>query len=159
MKIKLLKSKIHRATVTDTCLDYEGSISIDVDLLKVSNIVPYEKVHVLNVTNGNRLETYAIPSSKKALQKAKWKASDLDLIEANEAFAAQACAVNKEMGWDPEIENVNGGSIAIGHPIGASGTRILTTLLHEMEKRDSKKGLATLCIGGGMGIATCLERK
>ena len=81
------------------------------------------------------------------------------MIEANEAFAAQACAVNKEMGWDPEIVNVNGGSIAIGHPIGASGTRILTTLLHEMEKRDSKKGLATLCIGGGMGIAMCLERK
>ena len=100
-----------------------------------------------------------IPSSKKALEKAKWKASDLDLIEANEAFAAQACAVNKEMGWDPENVNVNGGSIAIGHPIGASGTRILTTLLHEMEKRDSKKGLATLCIGGGMGIAMCLERK
>ena len=99
-----------------------------------------------------------IPSSKKALEKAKWKVSDLDLIEANEAFAAQACAVNKEMGWDPEIVNVNGGSIAIGHPIGASGTRILTTLLYEMEKRDSKKGLATLCIGGGMGIAMCLER-
>ena len=100
-----------------------------------------------------------IPSSKKALKKAKWKASDLNLIEANEALAAQACAVNKEMGWDPEIVNVNGGSIAIGHPIGASGTRILTTLLYEMEKRDSKKGLATLCIGGGMGIAMCLERK
>ena len=100
-----------------------------------------------------------IPSSKKALAKAKWKPKDLDLIEANEAFAAQACAVNKEMGWDPENVNVNGGSIAIGHPIGASGTRILTTLLHEMEKRDSKKGLATLCIGGGMGIAMCLERK
>jgi len=99
-----------------------------------------------------------IPSTKKALEKAKWKVSDLDLIEANEAFAAQACAVNKEMGWDPEIVNVNGGSIAIGHPIGASGTRILTTLLYEMEKRDSKKGLATLCIGGGMGIAMCLER-
>jgi len=100
-----------------------------------------------------------IPASKKALEKAKWKPSDLDLIEANEAFAAQACAVNKEMGWDPNIVNVNGGSIAIGHPIGASGTRILTTLLYEMEKRDSKKGLATLCIGGGMGIAMCLERE
>ena len=100
-----------------------------------------------------------IPASKKALEKAKWKPSDLDLIEANEAFAAQACAVNKEMGWNPEVVNVNGVSIAIGHPIGASGTRILTTLLYEMEKRDSKKGLATLCIGGGMGIAMCLERK
>ena len=100
-----------------------------------------------------------IPASKKALEKAGWKISDLDLIEANEAFAAQVCAVNKEMGWNPENVNVNGGSIAIGHPIGASGTRILTTLLHEMEKRDSKKGLATLCIGGGMGIAMCLERK
>ena len=99
-----------------------------------------------------------IPASKKALNKAKWKPSDLDLIEANEAFAAQACAVNKEMGWDPEKVNVNGGSIAIGHPIGASGTRILNTLLHEMEKRESKKGLATLCIGGGMGIAMCVER-
>ena len=99
-----------------------------------------------------------IPASKKALDKAKWKPSDLDLIEANEAFAAQACAVNKEMGWDPEKVNVNGGSIAIGHPIGASGTRILNTLLHEMEKRESKKGLATLCIGGGMGIAMCVER-
>jgi len=99
-----------------------------------------------------------IPASKKALDKAKWKPSDLDLIEANEAFAAQACAVNKEMGWDPEKVNVNGGSIAIGHPIGASGTRILNTLLHEMEKRESKKGLATLCIGGGMGRAMCVER-
>ena len=99
-----------------------------------------------------------IPASKKALDKAKWKPSDLDLIEANEAFAAQACAVYKEMGWDPEKVNVNGGSIAIGHPIGASGTRILNTLLHEMEKRESKKGLATLCIGGGMGIAMCVER-
>ena len=99
-----------------------------------------------------------IPASKKALDKAKWKPSDLDLIESNEAFAAQACAVNKEMGWDPEKVNVNGGSIAIGHPIGASGTRILNTLLHEMEKRESKKGLATLCIGGGMGIAMCVER-
>ena len=85
-------------------------------------------------------------------------AFDLDLVEANEAFAAQACAVNRELGWDPDRVNVNGGAIALGHPIGASGTRILVTLLHEMQKRDAKKGLATLCIGGGMGIAMCVER-
>jgi acetyl-CoA C-acetyltransferase len=99
-----------------------------------------------------------IPASRKALEKAGWQAQDLDLIEANEAFAAQACAVNKDMGWDLDKVNVNGGAIAIGHPIGASGARVLVTLLHEMGKRDAKKGLATLCIGGGMGIAMCLER-
>jgi len=99
-----------------------------------------------------------IPASRKALEKAGWKVSDLDLIEANEAFAAQACAVNKDMGWDTARVNVNGGAIAIGHPIGASGARVLTTLLFEMGKRDAKKGLATLCIGGGMGIALCVER-
>jgi acetyl-CoA C-acetyltransferase len=102
--------------------------------------------------------TGPIPASRAALQKAGWKASDLDLVEANEAFAAQACAVNKDMGWDPAKVNVNGGAIAIGHPIGASGARILTTLLFEMAKRDAKKGLATLCIGGGMGIALTVER-
>ncbi len=99
-----------------------------------------------------------IHASRKALEKAGWKAADLDLVEANEAFAAQACAVNKDMGWDPANVNVNGGAIAIGHPIGASGARILTTLLHEMKRRDASKGLATLCIGGGMGVAMCLER-
>jgi len=99
-----------------------------------------------------------IPASRKALEKAGWKVSDLDLIEANEAFAAQALAVNKDMGWDLDKVNVNGGAIAIGHPIGASGARILTTLLHEMVRRDAKKGLATLCIGGGMGIALTVER-
>ncbi|MBL6936696.1 MAG: acetyl-CoA C-acetyltransferase [Alphaproteobacteria bacterium] len=99
-----------------------------------------------------------IPASRKALEKAGWKASDLDLVEANEAFAAQACAVNKDMGWDTNKVNVNGGAIAIGHPIGASGARVLVTLLHEMKRRDAKKGLATLCIGGGMGIAMCVER-
>jgi acetyl-CoA C-acetyltransferase len=99
-----------------------------------------------------------IYASRKALDKAGWKAEDLDLVEANEAFAAQACAVNKDMGWDPAIVNVNGGAIAIGHPIGASGARILNTLLFEMKRRDAKKGLATLCIGGGMGVAMCLER-
>ena len=92
------------------------------------------------------------------MQKAGWKAADLDLIEANEAFAAQAIAVNKDMGWDTAKVNVNGGAIAFGHPIGASGARVLVTLLHEMGKRDAKKGLATLCIGGGMGVAMCLER-
>ena len=97
-------------------------------------------------------------ASRKALDKAGWSASDLDLVEANEAFAAQACAVNKDMGWDPSIVNVNGGAIAIGHPIGASGARILNTLLFEMKRREAKRGLATLCIGGGMGVAMCLER-
>jgi acetyl-CoA C-acetyltransferase len=99
-----------------------------------------------------------IPASRKALEKAGWSAADLDLVEANEAFAAQACAVNKELGWDPAKVNVNGGAIAIGHPIGASGARVLTTLLFEMGRRDAKKGLATLCIGGGMGVAMCVER-
>ena len=99
-----------------------------------------------------------IPASRAALQKAGWKIEDLDLVEANEAFAAQACAVNKDLGWNTGKVNVNGGAIAIGHPIGASGARVLVTLLHEMEKRNAKKGLATLCIGGGMGIAMCLER-
>ena len=102
--------------------------------------------------------TGPIPASRAALKKAGWKPSDLDLIEANEAFAAQASAVNKELGWDVSKVNVNGGAIAIGHPIGASGARVLVTLLHEMQKRDAKKGLATLCIGGGMGIAMCVER-
>lgn len=99
-----------------------------------------------------------IPASRKALEKAGWKVKDLELIEANEAFAAQALAVNKDMGWDPAIVNVNGGAIALGHPIGASGARVFTTLLYEMERRGVKKGLATLCIGGGMGIAMCVER-
>ncbi|WP_281984310.1 acetyl-CoA C-acetyltransferase [Thalassorhabdomicrobium marinisediminis] len=97
-------------------------------------------------------------ASRKALEKAGWTVDDLDLVEANEAFAAQACAVNKDMGWDPAIVNVNGGAIAIGHPIGASGCRVLNTLLYEMKRRDAKKGLATLCIGGGMGVALCVER-
>ncbi|WP_422373482.1 acetyl-CoA C-acetyltransferase [Hoeflea sp.] len=102
--------------------------------------------------------TGPIPASRKALEKAGWSVGDLDLVEANEAFAAQACAVNKDMGWDPAIVNVNGGAIAIGHPVGASGARILNTLLFEMARRDAKKGLATLCIGGGMGVALCVER-
>ena len=102
--------------------------------------------------------TGPIPASKKALEKAGWTHKDLDLVEANEAFAAQACAVNKGLGWDVEKVNVNGGAIAIGHPIGASGARVLTTLLYEMKRRDAKKGLATLCIGGGMGIAMCVAR-
>ena len=102
--------------------------------------------------------TGPIPASKKALEKAGWTVNDLDLVEANEAFAAQAISVNKELGWDTSKVNVNGGAIAIGHPVGASGARVLTTLLYEMQKRDAKKGLATLCIGGGMGIALCVER-
>ena len=100
-----------------------------------------------------------IPASQAALKKAGWKAADLDLIEANEAFAAQACAVNSSMGWDTARVNVNGGAIALGHPIGASGTRVAVTLMHEMQRRDVQKGLVTLCIGGGMGIAMCLQRK
>jgi acetyl-CoA C-acetyltransferase len=99
-----------------------------------------------------------VHASRKALQKAGWTVADLDLVEANEAFAAQACAVNKDMGWDPAIVNVNGGAIAIGHPIGASGARVLNTLLFEMQRRGAKRGLATLCIGGGMGVALCVER-
>lgn len=99
-----------------------------------------------------------IPASRRALEKAGWSPDDLDLVEANEAFAAQACAVNKDLGWDTDKVNVNGGAIALGHPVGASGARVLTTLLHEMRRRDAKKGLATLCIGGGMGIAMCVER-
>jgi len=102
--------------------------------------------------------TGPIPASRAALKKAGWKIEDLDLIEANEAFAAQACAVNKDLGWNPAKVNVNGGAIALGHPIGASGARVLTTLLFEMQRRQAKKGLATLCIGGGMGIALCVER-
>jgi len=102
--------------------------------------------------------TGPIPASRRALERAGWTAANLDLIEANEAFAAQACAVNQAMGFDPERTNVNGGAIAIGHPIGASGARVLTTLLHEMKRRDAHKGLATLCIGGGMGVAMCVER-
>jgi acetyl-CoA C-acetyltransferase len=102
--------------------------------------------------------TGPIGASRKALEKAGWTKDDLDLVEANEAFAAQACAVNKDLGWNADIVNVNGGAIAIGHPIGASGARVLNTLLFEMKRRDAKKGLATLCIGGGMGIAMCVER-
>ncbi len=102
--------------------------------------------------------TGPIPATRKALQRAGWKHEDLDLMEANEAFAAQALAVNKDLGWDTAKVNVNGGAIAIGHPIGASGARVLVTLLHEMAKRDAHKGLATLCIGGGMGVAMCIER-
>jgi acetyl-CoA C-acetyltransferase len=99
-----------------------------------------------------------VPASQTALARAGWKAADLDLLEINEAFAAQACAVNKEMGWDTSKINVNGGAIAIGHPIGASGCRILVTLLHEMQRRNSKRGIASLCIGGGMGVALTVER-
>ena len=102
--------------------------------------------------------TGPIPASRRALEKAGWNPDDLDLVEANEAFAAQACAVNRDLGWDTGKVNVNGGAIALGHPVGASGARVLTTLLHEMRRRDAKKGLATLCIGGGMGIAMCVER-
>jgi acetyl-CoA C-acetyltransferase len=102
--------------------------------------------------------TGPIPSTKKALDKAGWSIKDVELVEANEAFAAQAIAVNRQLGWDPTIVNVNGGAIALGHPIGASGARILVTLLHEMQRRNAKRGVATLCIGGGMGIAMCVER-
>jgi acetyl-CoA C-acetyltransferase len=130
-----------------------------------------EKAKQLGLTPLARIASYAtvaldpsimgmgpVPASQKALQRAGWKPQDLDLLEINEAFAAQACAVNNEMGWDTSKVNVNGGAIAIGHPIGASGCRILVTLLHEMQRRNSKKGIASLCIGGGMGVALCVER-
>ena len=120
----------------------------------LARIVSYATVGVDPAVMGSG----PINASRKALEKAGWKVDDLDLVEANEAFAAQACAVNKEMGWDPTIVNVNGGAIAIGHPIGASGCRILNTLLFEMKRRSARKGLATLCIGGGMGVAMCVER-
>ena len=123
-------------------------------LTPLARIVSWAQVGV----DPSIMGTGPIPASRKALEKAGWKVGDLDLVEANEAFAAQAIAVNKDMGWDTDKVNVNGGAIAIGHPIGASGARVLVTLLHEMQKRDAKKGLATLCIGGGMGIAMCVER-
>jgi acetyl-CoA C-acetyltransferase len=123
-------------------------------LTPLARIVAWAQVGVDPAIMG----TGPIPASRRALEKAGWKVDDLDLIEANEAFAAQAIAVNKDMGWDTDKVNVNGGAIALGHPIGASGARVLTTLLHEMQKRDAKKGLATLCIGGGMGIAMCVAR-
>ena len=120
----------------------------------LARIVSYATVGVDPAIMG----TGPIPASRKALEKAGWTVEDLDLVEANEAFAAQACAVNKDLGWDTDKVNVNGGAIALGHPIGASGTRVLMTLLYEMQRRDAKKGLATLCIGGGMGIAMCVAR-
>jgi acetyl-CoA C-acetyltransferase len=123
-------------------------------LAPLARIVSWAQVGV----DPSIMGTGPIPASRKALEKAGWKVDDLDLVEANEAFAAQAIAVNKDMGWDTDKVNVNGGAIALGHPIGASGARVLVTLLHEMQKRDARKGLATLCIGGGMGIAMCVER-
>ena len=134
-------------------------------------VMTAQKAQQLGLTPLARIASYAtvaldpafmgmgpVPASQKALQRAGWKASELDLLEINEAFAAQACAVNNEMGWDTGKVNVNGGAIAIGHPIGASGCRILVTLLHEMQRRNAKKGIASLCIGGGMGVALCVER-
>ena len=134
-------------------------------------VMTAKKADQLGLTPLGRIASYAtvaldpsimgmgpVPASRKALERAGWKASDLDLLEINEAFAAQACAVHAEMGWDMSKVNVNGGAIALGHPIGASGCRILVTLLHEMGKRDAKKGIASLCIGGGMGVALCIER-
>jgi acetyl-CoA C-acetyltransferase len=134
-------------------------------------VMTAKKAQQLGLTPLARIASYAtvaldpsimgmgpVPASQKALQRAGWKPQDLDLLEINEAFAAQACAVNNEMGWDTSKVNVNGGAIAIGHPIGASGCRILVTLLHEMGKRNAKKGIASLCIGGGMGVALCVER-
>ena len=135
-------------------------ILMDEDEAKKRNLNPLAKI-ISWATCGvdpSLMGSGPIPASKKALEKANWEVSDLDLIESNEAFAAQSLAVIKELKIPKEKLNVNGGAIALGHPIGASGARILVTLLHEMEKRDSKKGLATLCIGGGMGIAMCLER-
>ncbi len=135
-------------------------VLMSADEAKARGIVPLARI-VSWATAGvdpSVMGTGPIPASRAALEKAGWTVGDLDLIEANEAFAAQACAVNKDMGWDTDRVNVNGGAIAIGHPIGASGARVLVTLLHEMQKRDAKKGLATLCIGGGMGVAMCVAR-
>jgi acetyl-CoA C-acetyltransferase len=134
-------------------------------------VMSAKKAAALGLTPLARIASYAtagldpsimgmgpVPASRRCLQKAGWNAADLDLMEINEAFAAQACAVNKEMGWDTAKINVNGGAIAIGHPIGASGCRVLVTLIHEMIRRDAKRGLASLCIGGGMGVALAIER-
>lgn len=134
-------------------------------------VMSAKKAEALGLTPLARIKAYAtsgldpkimgmgpVPASRRCLERAGWTPADLDLMEINEAFAAQACAVNQQMGWDTSKINVNGGAIAIGHPIGASGCRVLVTLLHEMQKRDAKKGLASLCIGGGMGVALALER-
>jgi len=134
-------------------------------------VMTAERARDLGITPLARIKSYAttgldpaimgmgpVPASRRALDRAGWRAADLDLMEINEAFAAQACAVNNEMGWDTSKINVNGGAIALGHPIGASGCRVLVTLLHEMRRRNAKKGLASLCIGGGMGVALAVER-
>ena len=130
------------------------------DTAKDRDIVPMARIvaHTNIALDPSIMGAGPIYASRKVLDMAGWSIDDLDLIEANEAFAAQACAVNKDLGWDASKVNVNGGAIALGHPIGASGARILTTLLYEMQRRDAKKGLATLCIGGGMGVAMCVER-
>ncbi|MAH84771.1 MAG: acetyl-CoA acetyltransferase [Rhodospirillaceae bacterium TMED8] len=135
-------------------------ILMDVEEAKKRNITPMVRIKSWATAGVDPaiMGTGPIPASRQALEKAEWAIDDLDLIEANEAFAAQACAVNKDLGWDADKVNVNGGAIALGHPIGASGTRVLVTLIYEMEKREAKKGLVTLCIGGGMGIAMCVER-
>ena len=137
-----------------------GVLLMSADEAETRGIVPMARIasYATAGVDPSIMGTGPIPASRKALEKAGWRVEDLDLVEANEAFAAQACAVNKDMGWDPAIVNVNGGAIAIGHPIGASGARVLNTLLFEMQRRDAKKGLATLCIGGGMGVALCVER-
>jgi acetyl-CoA C-acetyltransferase len=135
-------------------------VVMSADEAKKRNITPLARIASWATTGVDPavMGTGPIPASREALKKAGWKVEDLEIVEANEAFAAQACAVNKDMGGSPDIVNDNGGAIAIGHPIGASGARVLTTLLYEMGRRDAKKGLATLCIGGGMGIAMCVER-
>ena len=132
--------------------DYETAKSKNLNIL--GKIVSYASVGL----DPKIMGMGPVEASRKALSLANWKVKDLDLVEANEAFAAQACAVNKEMSWDPEIVNVNGGAIAIGHPIGASGARILVSLIHELKKSKGKKGLATLCVGGGMGVSLCFEK-
>ncbi len=153
----------------DVVVDTDEYIRHETDLAAMQRLKPaFNKEGTVTAGNASGINDGAavlllmgadpIPSSRLALKRAGWSVHDLDLIEANEAFAAQACAVNKDLGWDADRVNVNGGAIALGHPIGASGARVLVTLLHEMQKRDAKRGLATLCVGGGMGVAMCVER-
>ena len=212
MKIKMLKSKLHQACVTDSNVEYEGSFGIDSELMDAVGFYPYEKVLIANIANGNRFETYVIPeaagsrrmvlngaaallvlggttrglggaeplarivgtavagvdpssmgigpvpATRKVLQRTGLSINDIELVELNEAFAAQAIACIRELKLEPERVNIHGGAIALGHPLGCTGARILTTLVHSLERTGSRYGLATMCIGVGQGIAMVVER-